>query len=253
MTRIDDEIAEWVPFARMVVARTRVSWSPDVHSSVLYAIWRALEDYDPGKGVSLSSYVAIRVKGAAIDGVRRAEGRIDRVTGARTRFVEVPSSDTLYEVVHLRGHNRNDMAAWRAFDGGSMFDSTDDDEDDDREKFEKLVALMDSRPMMERWIMRQRFVKGRTLEEIGEELGVTESRVCQIVAKETRAIRALYNGERVAPKQRRLPKGHRPAQWYAAQVAAGRPVREVAQEAGVSPHTVQRALLRAKEQMEVAA
>ena len=59
-----------------------------------------------------------------------------------------------------------------------------------KESKEALVAAVDAMPDRERTVLMMYYYDGLTLTEIGEFLGVTESRVCQIHTKALRQLRS---------------------------------------------------------------
>ena len=185
----------------------------DFVSCGLEALVTALDRFDPAKGASLEQFAWIRVRGAVLDELRRQDWaprslrRWERdISRARDRFTAVegrrPSAAELAGVLEtsvdeLRG-KQDEIAVAEV---GSL-NVTVSDEDhgserietlrstDDRHDPEQAAALgeakdrfrsaFDTLPERDREVAVLLYVKNMTLREIGDHLGVSESRVCQI-------------------------------------------------------------------------
>ena len=71
-----------------------------------------------------------------------------------------------------------------------------------KESKEALIAAVDSMPERERTVLMMYYYDGLTLTEIGEFLGVTESRVCQIHTKALRQLRSKLADRPETPVRR---------------------------------------------------
>jgi RNA polymerase sigma factor (sigma-70 family) len=60
------------------------------------------------------------------------------------------------------------------------------DQVDDRDVVDRVLASL---PTRRRWVFEQRFAIGRSLADIGAEMGVSQSRVCQLVTRTVRELR----------------------------------------------------------------
>ncbi len=197
--------------AREIPARCEVE---DFISCGLEALIHSLDRFDPAKGATLEQYAWTRIHGAVLDelrrqdwaprSVRRWERDIDRISesfaslhGRRPATEEL--ADALgVEPAELRRRRseiaRSNMTSLNALvmsDDETTIEridtlaSTDERFDPEhtattteaKEKFRKAFATL---PQREREIAVMLYVKNLTLAEIGEVLGVSESRVCQI-------------------------------------------------------------------------
>jgi RNA polymerase sigma factor FliA len=207
--------------AREIPARCEVE---DFISCGLEALIRSIDRYDPNKGATLEQFAWTRIHGAVLDELRRNDWaprslrRWDRdINKANEQFVGLygrkPSREELSESLGISTKdliNRQDDIA-RSHVGSlntvvlAEDDTTieridtlhSDDQDTDpersamrdeaksrfREAFERL-------PERERKVAVLLYVYNLTLREIGEILGVTESRVCQIHGQITKKLRA---------------------------------------------------------------
>jgi len=186
----------------------------DFMSCGLEALIAAIERFDPGKGATLEQYAWTRVQGAVLDELRRQDWaprslrRDERtINGAREGFLArherqpsraelaaaagmTPGELTdkldqvaLAEVGSLNRPVRSDENA--AIEQIDTLESADIDADpiacaerrEAKARFRKAFARLSKQ---EREVAVMLYVEERTLREIGERLGVTESRISQI-------------------------------------------------------------------------
>jgi RNA polymerase sigma factor FliA len=211
---------------REIPARCEVD---DFISCGLEALIRSIDRYDPDKGASLERYAWTRIHGAVLDELRRNDWaprslrRWDRdVNKVRDEFVALynrrPSKDELAAAMGVSTADltlRMDQIA-RAQIGSlntivlTEDDTTiekidtlpSDDPDGDPERSAqrnaakaRLRAAFEKLPERERKVAVLLYVYNLTLREIGEILGVTESRVCQIHGQILRKLRKLLEAD----------------------------------------------------------
>ncbi|HEX8158062.1 MAG TPA: FliA/WhiG family RNA polymerase sigma factor [Solirubrobacteraceae bacterium] len=200
----------------------------DLVSAGLVALIKSLDRYDPEKGATLEQFAWTRIHGAVVDELRRADWaprslrRWERdMRSVQRTFCAIhgrePSDAELAEALNmtaaaLRARQRDLVAC----DIGSLntliladnsanveridvLPSDDDTTDPMREatrteakrRFRRAFAALGRR---EREVAVLLYVENLTLREIGEILGVSESRVCQIHGELKRTLRrALTN------------------------------------------------------------
>ncbi len=201
----------------------------DFISVGLEALIRSIDRYDPSKGATLEQYAWTRIHGAVLDELRRNDWaprsvrRWERdMEKAADEFMALhgrrPSTAELAEamgvtVADLRRH-RDEIAASDltslntlvAADEGSEIERIDtiaaDDERQDpvhaaatseaKDKFREAFAAL---PKREREVAVMLYVKNLTLAEIGEVLGVSESRVCQIHGRMKKTLRTVLDAD----------------------------------------------------------
>ncbi len=154
--------------AKRMFARLRETDFDDVYSDALGGLAEAAAKYDPAHGVKFATYAATRMRQRIIDGWRRRYGR--EITSARRDRLGLLSLD--YEHVDHRGQTSD------------FHDYIPDLPDpigqvDDRAECEWLLEHLSARNAK---IMWDHYALGIPLATIGRREGVTESRVCQIVA-----------------------------------------------------------------------
>jgi len=196
----------------------------DFMSCGLEALIQSVDRYDPEKGATLEQYIWTRVHGAVLDELRRQDWaprsvrRWERdmhkaveefVVLHRRRPTREELADSLgIAVKELRRRqdeiSQSDLTSLNALvlaDDETTIERVDTLADGDirndpehaaahteaKEKFRNAFAQL---PQREREVAVLLYVKNLTLAEIGDILGVSESRVCQIHSQTKRTLRA---------------------------------------------------------------
>jgi RNA polymerase sigma factor FliA len=201
----------------------------DLISCGLEALIRSLDRYDPDKGASLEQFVWTRIHGAVLDelrrqdwaprSLRRAEREMARAqekfyadNGRRAGTTELAETMGVEPgVVRQRQDELStcDMTSLNApvqSEEDTAIERIDtltaDDPDADpehvaaaREAKAKFRQAFRSLPEREREVAVLLYVNNFTLREVGDVLGVTESRVCQIHSQLKRTLRSQLAGE----------------------------------------------------------
>ena len=199
----------------------------DFMSCGLEALIQSVDRYDPEKGATLEQYIWTRVHGAVLDELRRQDWaprsvrRWERdmhkaveefIVLHRRRPTREELADTLgIEVKELRRRQdevqQSDLTSLNALvlaDDETTIERVDTLADADvrndpehaaaqieaKEKFREAFARL---PQREREVAVLLYVKNLTLAEIGEILGVSESRVCQIHSQTKRTLRSVLS------------------------------------------------------------
>ncbi len=176
-------------------------------------LMRAIEGFDPTRGERFEPYAEARIRGAMLDELRagdtltrHARRRLGAITRA-TRAIESSSGRPAMEEeiasalgIALEEYQRVTSELVRApglLRAGELDPDLVDSNDPDpatlcmeRELHMRLSAALDTLPVRTREIIQLYYVEDRTQADIGRMLGVTESRVCQILRK---AITTLRN------------------------------------------------------------
>src|SRR6266576_764184 len=195
----------------------------DFISVGLEGLIQSIDRYDPDKGSTLEQYAWTRINGAVLDelrrqdwaprSVRRWERDIEKAVEEFTALHE--RRPTRFELADALGCSVDDLARHRSEIAKSDITSlnavvlSDDETEIERgdtlasgdKEFDPELAAATSQakdrfrrafgdlPQREREIAVMLYVKHLTLAEIGEVLGVSESRVCQIHGQTKRKLR----------------------------------------------------------------
>ena len=201
----------------------------DFLSCGLEALIKSIDRYDPEKGATLEQFAWTRIHGAVLDELRRFDWaprslrRMEReMSRARERFNAIhgrtPSNAELADLLAI---SRPELDALLSdldrADVGSLNASVASDDENAAERMDVLpstdrdtdpehVAMregavarfrvaFDQLPERERKVALLLHVNNLTLREVGEVLGVSESRVCQIHGRLKRGLREMLSAD----------------------------------------------------------
>ncbi|MCR9244194.1 MAG: FliA/WhiG family RNA polymerase sigma factor [bacterium] len=220
----DNLVEQYLPLVRYVVARLPVTMPAsldrdDFYSVGVMGLMHAAATYDPARGASFKTFAYTAVRGAILDEVRKHDPvprnrrdrlrKMDRAIAAlRSDLDREPTIEELAE--HLGSSEREidedlqalhtsrtlslDATAPGNAEAGTLGDAISGSEPspgsavDAREDRERLAKAITELPEGDRNVVILYYNEGLYLKEIGQILGVTESRVSQIL---TRAIERL--------------------------------------------------------------
>lgn len=204
----------------------------DFISCGLEALIVSIDRYDPDKGATLEQYAWTRIHGAVLDELRRQdwaprsvrrwerdiEKAVQDFTGVYGRRPTQPElADMLgCTLEELRAH-RDDIARSDVTSLNAVVMSEDETEvermetlesSDERGDPEAMALRTDAKdrfraafatlPQREREIAVLLYVKHLTMAEIGDVLGVSESRICQIHGRTKKKLRSVLQDEDAA-------------------------------------------------------
>jgi RNA polymerase sigma factor FliA len=215
-------ILHYSPLVKFVAGRVAAGLPQNIEQSdlVSYGIFGlidAIDKFDPGRGYKFETYAISRIKGAIIDELRSIDW-VPRSVRAKARAIErayskleneLRRSPDDKEVAAELGVTENELATTLgqisfvgvvALDellsagsergsGATVGDTIAGGGHDPVEAFESeemrqvLADAINRMPDRERLVLTLYYYEGLTLAEIGNVLGVTESRVCQIHTK----------------------------------------------------------------------
>jgi RNA polymerase sigma factor for flagellar operon FliA len=227
-------VLEHAPLIRYLVNRIAVRLPShidldDLHNTGVIGLMDAIEKYDPGKNCKFKTYAEFRIKGAILDQLRsldwvprsvrqksrkleRAYGEVEQRLGRQASEDEVADSlglqiDKFHELLNqVRGISLVNLEEIRG--GGQDGDRTgsfaDIVEDVNAEnplasfklgEMKGLVAdTIATLPEKERLVISFYYYEDLNMKEIGNILGITESRVCQIHTKSVLRLRSKLKG-----------------------------------------------------------
>ena len=198
----------------------------DLVSYGIFGLIDAIDKFDPGRGFKFETYAISRIKGAIIDELRSIDW-VPRSIRAKARAVEraysklenelrrSPEDKEVAAELDMNEEELNQVLSQVSFTGlvaldellgrqqqsegggsATVGDTIADRAHDPVEAFETdemkhlLADAINRMPDRERLVLTLYYYEGLTLAEIGDILGVTESRVCQIHTKAVLQLRA---------------------------------------------------------------
>jgi RNA polymerase sigma factor for flagellar operon FliA len=224
----DELILHYAPLVHFVAGRLAAGAPShvdraDLVSYGVFGLIDAIDRFEPERGVRFETYAIARIKGHIVDELRTFDW-VPRSIRAKARAIDLahhsleaelcrpPTDDELAGALGMTGGELRralsqvslvnlvtfDATLSAAIDDGQpltvsdVLVSTDEGPDDRIEVSELRRALVDAierLPERERDVVALYYHDGLTLAEIGEVLGVTESRACQIHGKAVAQLR----------------------------------------------------------------
>lgn len=219
----DQLILAYAPLVKYVAGRVSIGLPSNVDFDDLvsygfFGLVDAIEKYDPQRGVKFETYAVARIRGAVIDGlrsldwvprsVRQKAKELENTVASLEAKLGRPASDaevsaalniTVAEYHELLAQVKGIALAsldevWTGDPDeegklrfGQMIENTDSEDPGaligDVEVRRLLAEAVDQLPERERLVIALYYYEGLTLKEIGQVLGVSESRVSQIHTK----------------------------------------------------------------------
>jgi RNA polymerase sigma factor FliA len=225
----DQLILNFSPLVKYVAGRLASSLpqtvdTADLISYGIFGLIDAIEKFDPARAIKFETYAISRIKGAIIDELRAMDW-VPRSVRSRAREIEaayvalenslrrVPSDREVAEHMGISIKEFQDVLAKLSYTSVVSFEELwvggerdegqnaigsikDDTAEDPVAIFETgeikdiLAGAIDKLPERERTVIALYYYEGLTLKEIGQVLGVTESRVSQLHTKAVLRLRA---------------------------------------------------------------
>lgn len=221
-------IVQYIYLTKYVIGRIKLNLPPnfaieDITSFGVEGLIDAIEKFSPDKGARFETYAIMRIKGTIIDKIR-SQDWLPRSTRKKIKDIktatenlkqELGRAPTTQEIADYLGIDKEKINITLAEDTsvGSLYDKKysgdegieliDTIEDTNSvsplEKLEEkdvqneLQAALKKLPERERMVMVLYYHENMTLKEIGENIEVSESRVCQIHAQAIMKLRNILN------------------------------------------------------------
>ncbi len=227
-------VLEHTPLIRYIVNRIAVRLPShidldDLHNTGVIGLMDAIEKYDPEKNCKFKTYAEFRIKGAILDQLRsldwvprsvrqksrrleRAYGEVEQRLGRTASEEEVADSlglqiDKFHELLNqVRGISLVNLEEIRSRDAdgertGGYTDIIEDVQAENpfasfklSEMKQVIASTIATLPEKERLVVSLYYYEDLHMKEIGNILGITESRVCQIHTKAVLRLRAKLKG-----------------------------------------------------------
>ena len=206
-------VLQYAPLVKYVAGRLRTrmpdSVDPDdLVSDGVLGLMDAIERFEPARGLSFQTFAVPRIRGAIIDGMRsmdfvprsvrdklravqRAQVLLEERLGRVPEDTEV-AREVGIPVQQLRDLSRqanSNHASLDDFDLADELSSAADHQVEQGDVNASLMRVVDQLAERDQVIIALYYFEGLTLAEIGEVLGVTESRVSQVHRRATTTLR----------------------------------------------------------------
>ena len=212
-------VATFLPVVRRIARRMHARLPPgvdldDLVGAGLLGLLEAAARFEPSRGVPFASYARHRIQGAMVDALRAVDWvplsvrrRAAVVLRARTAWVERHGRlPTLEELVHQTALSAEVVSQLLGTERPALLslDAEGPDQEPMRDRipapqdasqaalYQEIWEAVSRLPARERLVVTAHFLDERTLRDIGVELGVTESRVCQICRLALEHLRAHF-------------------------------------------------------------
>lgn len=197
----------------------------DLVQNGMMGLLNAMERFEEGFGAQFETYATQRIKGAMLDGLRendtlprhvrrdmrRIEAAIAQLEQMQGRapseselasHIGIPLADYQKTLQEARGHQLLYFEDFSGNDDEGFLDRhiTDDAANplrllEDKGLREALMAAIERLPEREKLVMALYYEQELNLKEIGDVLGVTESRVCQLHSQAIGRLRVQVVGK----------------------------------------------------------
>jgi len=155
--------------------------------------------FDASRGVPFAGFAAARIRGAILDGLRRA----DTLSRGDRRRAQASNEPTLPRII-------NDPAEVEAAMARPGEDLDVSELLAQQEMVDELRTSLDTLPEREKYVLLRHFFDDVPMRVIGAELGVTESRISQIVSAAVERLRGSF-GIAVLPRKKAKKPAAKPA------------------------------------------
>lgn len=208
-------VLQYAPLVKYVVGRVRSGLPRSVEDADLFSegvigLMDAVAKFQPERGLQFQTYAVPRIRGAIIDGLRASDW-VPRSVRSQARGIErarvtlesrlgrTPTNDevSLELQISVQDLNRTNskvsgstLASIDELGGVEDLASLSSDRMEDEQTRAELMYAVRDLAERDRIIVALYYFEGLTLAEIGQVLGVTESRVSQLHTRIAAALRA---------------------------------------------------------------
>jgi RNA polymerase sigma factor for flagellar operon FliA len=190
-----DSIHAYLPLVRRVAKkiarRTPASVSLDeLVSAGTLGLVQAMQRKDAAREDRFVAYAIMRIRGAILDELRSLDS-LTRAERARVRRGEATASTSTISIEDASPHGADGFANEDVVSMDAALER--------RDQVRRLKQAIAALPARERQILFMHQVDGRTLKDIGGELGVSEGRICQLHTRAMARLREMLLQDEIAP------------------------------------------------------
>ena len=208
--------------SRIMLGKTKYMEYEDLVGYGIIGLLDAINRYDSTKGMKFSSYATLRIKGTMIDEIRKkrpiSKGAMDKlakyneaVETLQNNFLREPTLEeicnymdlNLQEVSQIENYinymsvislesiiySEDDVTVMETLEDKNLI--SPEDSLKKKKKIEILAKAIDKLKEKDKLVLNLYYYEKLTLKEIGEVLGVSESRVCQLHSRAIRNLRSV--------------------------------------------------------------
>lgn len=224
----DEIIVQYIYLTKYVISRIKLTLPPnysidDITSFGVEGLIDAIEKFLPERGAHFETYAIMRIKGTIIDKVRSqdwlprsARKKIKDIKNTaealRLELGRFPTTQEIADVLGIDTDRVNSILSedtqisslydkkYVGDEGIELIDTIEDtniisplEKLEEKDVKNELEAALRKLPERERMVMVLYYHENMTLKEIGENIEVSESRVCQIHAQAIMKLRNILN------------------------------------------------------------
>jgi RNA polymerase sigma factor for flagellar operon FliA len=216
-----EQVAQYLPFVEKVARRIARRLPAGIQAEELMGagaigLVEALQRYKPEGGRSFETYAEFRIKGAILDSLRAADplSRTSRALRKRvvqtrhaltaelgrppndeelSRALDVSMETLAGELTQLEAHHSVPFEDMSEADAESLPGAPLDQEQQlaRAQRIAAVRAALGDLPEREQTVLSLYYIDELNQQQIGEVLGVTESRICQILGSARRQLREV--------------------------------------------------------------
>lgn len=227
----EEIVKKYIPLVKYIASRVIIGKSKyiefeDLISYGMIGLMDALSKFDESKGMKFSTYASIRIRGSMIDEIRKnspiSKGAMDKlnrynsaIETLQRKNLEEPSTKEIAEELKINlsevGEIENFINYISIISLEDLIFSEDDDMSlkgtirdekspnpekqlEDQEQVEYLTKALAMLNEKDKTVLTLYYYESMTLKQIGNVLGVSESRVCQLHS------RAILNVKKMMSK-----------------------------------------------------
>lgn len=208
-------VVQYSPLVKFVAGRVRSGLPPaveqaDLVSDGVIGLMDAIDKFDPGRGLQFQTYAVSRIRGAIVDGLRASDWvprsvreKIRDIDAAHAKLEKslgrAPKDSEVAEELSMTVAELRKVYSQTAHTSVVSFETSVDDEETPRATSDLpgadddippgFLAAVRELPERDQIVVALYYWERLTLAEIGQVLGVTESRVSQLHSRAALTLR----------------------------------------------------------------